>query len=277
MKQILKAGVVAVAAVLTLAACGDKAPAGEVLVKVDGVAITKDTLEWILKEQVPAGTPVDDALRVKARDHLVQRQVLLAAARAAKLDQQSEVKMRMDYVRDEQLVNAYIKDWIAKNPVTDEKIKAEFDKRVADAGNAEFKARHILVETEEAAKALIEKLQKGGKFAELAKVSKDPGSAAAGGDLGWARAGNYVPEFAAALKALEKGKFTTEPVKSQFGYHVILLEDSRQAEAPALESIKPQLQQAMQQEALGAYLKELVAKAKVEDAKPAEPKAAASQ
>lgn len=277
MKQILKAGVVAVAAVLTLAACGDKAPAGEVLVKVDGVAITQETLEWILKEQVPAGTPVDEALRVKARDHLVQRQVLLAAARAEKLDQKSDVKMRMEYVRDEQLVNAYIKDWIAKNPVTDEKVKAEFDKRVADVGNAEFKARHILVGKEDEAKAIIAKLQKGDKFTQLAKASKDPGSAANGGDLGWARADNYVPEFAAALKALEKGKFTTEPVKTQFGFHVILLEDSRQAEAPPLDSVKPQLQQAMQQEALSAYLKDLVAKAKIEDGKPAEPKAAVSQ
>lgn len=274
MKQILKAGVVAVAAVLTLAACGDKAPAGEVLVKVDGVAISKDTLEWILKDQVPAGTPVDEALRKQARDHLVQRQVLLAAARTAKLDEQADVKMRMDYIRDEQLVNAYIKDWIAKNPVTDEKIKAEYDKRAADADNVEFKSRHILVEKEEDAKAIIEKLAKGGKFAELAKVSKDTGSAANGGDLGWARPGSYVPEFAAALKALEKGKFTTEPVKSQFGYHVILLEDSRQAQLPPLESVKAQLQQGMQQEALAAMIKDLVSKAKVEDA---EPKAAASQ
>lgn len=277
MKQILKTGVVAIAAVLALAACGDKAPAGEVLVKVDGAPITQETLEWILKEQVPAGTPVDDALRLKARDHLVQRQTLLAAARAAKLDQQADVKMRMEYVRDEQLVSAYIKDWIAKNPVADDKIKAEYDKRVADSGNAEFKARHILVEKEEDAKAIIEKLAKGGKFAELAKASKDTGSAATGGDLGWARAGSYVPEFATALKALEKGKFTTEPVKSQFGYHVILLEDSRQAQLPPLETVKPQLQQAMQQEALAAMIKELVAKAKVEDIKPAEPKAAASQ
>lgn len=277
MKQILKAGVVAVAAVLALAACGDKSPAGEVLVKVDGKPITQATLDWIIKEQIPAGTPVDDALRAKAREHLIQREVLLAAARTAKLDQQDEIKLRMEYVRDEQLVNAYIKDWLAKNPVSDEQIKAEFDKRVADAGNAEYKARHILVEKEEEARAIIEKLGKGGKFAELAKASKDPGSAASGGDLGWARPGSFVPEFANALKALEKGKFTTEPVKSQFGYHVILLEDRRQAEAPPLESIKPQLQQAMQQEALAAFIKDLVAKAKIEDSKSAEPKAAASQ
>ncbi|NSL53510.1 peptidylprolyl isomerase [Uliginosibacterium aquaticum] len=277
MTHTLKAAVLAVAATLTLAACGDKTPADKVLTKVNGNVISTDTLDWLIKEQVPAGTPVDDSLRLRARDHLVQRAVLLEAARTAKLDQQADIKMRMEYVRDEQLVNAYIKDWLAKNPVTDEKVKAEFDKRIAEAGDTEFKARHILVEKEEDAKALIEKLKKGGKFADLAKASKDPGSAATGGDLGWARPGTFVPEFAEALKGLEKGKFTETPVKSQFGYHVILLEDVRKIAPPPIESIKPQLQQSLQQEALAAYIKDLVAKAKVEDSKPAEPKAAASQ
>ncbi|PLK49362.1 peptidyl-prolyl cis-trans isomerase [Uliginosibacterium sp. TH139] len=277
MTHTLKAAVLAVAATLTLAACGDKTPTDKVLTKVNGNVISTDTLDWLIKEQVPAGTPVDDSLRLRARDHLVQRAVLLEAARTAKLDQQADIKMRMEYVRDEQLVNAYIKDWLAKNPVTDEKVKAEFDKRIAEAGDTEFKARHILVEKEEDAKALIEKLKKGGKFADLAKASKDPGSAATGGDLGWARPATFVPEFAEALKGLEKGKFTETPVKSQFGYHVILLEDVRKIAPPPIESIKPQLQQSLQQEALAAYIKDLVAKAKVEDSKPAEPKAAASQ
>ncbi|MDO6386291.1 peptidyl-prolyl cis-trans isomerase [Uliginosibacterium sp. 31-12] len=277
MTHTLKAAVLAVAATLTLAACGDKTPADKVLTKVNGNVISTDTLDWLIKEQVPAGTPVDDSLRLRARDHLVQRAVLLEAARTAKLDQQADIKMRMEYVRDEQLVNAYIKDWLAKNPVTDEKVKAEFDKRIAEAGDTEFKARHILVEKEEDAKALIEKLKKGGKFADLAKASKDPGSAATGGDLGWARPATFVPEFAEALKGLEKGKFTETPVKSQFGYHVILLEDVRKIAPPPIESIKPQLQQSLQQEALAAYIKDLVAKAKIEDSKPAEPKAAASQ
>lgn len=276
--HFLKVGVVAVVAVMALAACGDKTPAGEVLAKVDGKVISTEALDWLLKEQVPAGTPIDGALRAKAREHLIQREVLLEAARKAGLDKDPAVKQRMDYIRDEQLVNAYIKDWLTKNPVTDDKIKAEFDKRIAAAGDTEYHARHILVEKEDEAKAIIAKLEKGAKFADLAKASKDSGSAATGGDLGWARPGSFVPEFAAALKGLEKGKFTTAPVKTQFGYHVILLEDTRKPEPPPMDAIKPQLQQEMQQQALGDFIKDLVAKAKVEDGKPeAEPKAAASQ
>lgn len=279
MTHSLKAGVAAVLAVLALAACGDKAPSGDVLVKVDGKAITAETLDWLLKEQVPAGTPIDDALRAKAREHLIQREVLLEAARKAGLDKEPAVKQRMDYIRDEQLVNAYIKDWLAKNPVSDDKVKAEYDKRTGESAQMEYHARHILVEKEDDAKAIIAKLDKGAKFADLAKASKDPGSAATGGDLGWADPATFVPEFAAALKSLEKGKYTAAPVKSQFGYHVILLEDTRKPSPPPLESIKAQLQQAMQQEALGNYIKELVGKAKLEEGKAAaaEPKPAASQ
>lgn len=287
MKHSLKAGVLAVLSVLALAACGDKAastaekPAGDVLMKVDGQVVTKQTMDWLLKEQVPAGTPIDDALRAKAREHLVQREVLLAAARKAGLDKNPDVEQRMAYVRDEQLVNAYIKDWLDKNPVTDEQVKAEYDKQVGAAGNVEYHARHILVGSEDEAKAIIAKLGKGEKFAALAKASKDPGSAVNGGDLGWARPETFVPEFAAALKGLEKGKFTTEPVKTQFGYHVILLEDTRKPEPPPLDAVKAQLQQQMQQKALGDYIQSLVSSAKVEGDMPAasasEPAAAASQ
>ncbi|MDP5238583.1 peptidylprolyl isomerase [Uliginosibacterium sp. 31-16] len=252
---------------LTLTACGDKNKDGstnKVLAKVNGSVISSETLDWLLKEQVPPGTPVDEALRTKARDHLIQRETLLQAARAAGLDKDADIKRRMEYIRDEQLVNAYLKDWNTKNQVSDADVKADFDKRLAEAGDTEYKARHILVEQEADAKAIIAKLQKGAKFADLAKASKDPGSAATGGDLGWARPGTFVPEFAAALKTLEKGKFTTEPVKSQFGYHVILLEDSRKAAVPNLDAVKPQLQQAMQQDALKKHIDDLVAKAKVE-------------
>ncbi|MDQ7988983.1 MAG: peptidylprolyl isomerase [Candidatus Dactylopiibacterium sp.] len=292
MTHTLKAGVVAIAAVLALAACGEKTPdtakagAEDVLVKVDGKPITQETVEFLLKEQVPEGTPLSNELLGQAREHLVQRTVLLEAAHKAGLDKQADVQRRMDFMRDEVLVQAYLKDWVAKHPVTDEKIKAEIDRLIASEGGSEYHARHILVETEAEARAIIEKLGKGAKFADLAKASKDPGSAAHGGDLGWARPATYVPEFAAALKALEKGKFTTEPVKSQFGYHVILLEDSRPIEAPPLEAVKPQLQQGLQQQELRAHIDALKQQAKIEEIKPlaaasapaaSEPAAAASQ
>lgn len=267
MKQYLTLGAAALVLALTLTACGDKnkeGSASKVLVKVNGAVISSDTLEWLLKEQLPPGTPVDEALRSKARDHLIQREALLQAARKSGLDKDEAVKRRMEYVRDEQLVNAYLKDWMEKNKADDAKLKAEFDKRVAAAGDTEYKARHILVDKEEDAKAIIAKLQKGAKFAELAKASKDTGSAVTGGDLGWARPTTFVPEFAAALATLEKGKFTLAPVKSQFGYHVIQLDDTRKTPGPDFESVKAQLAQGLQQEALQAYIKDLVAKAKVE-------------
>ncbi len=136
------------------------------------------------------------------------------------------------------------------------------------AGGKEYKARHILVEKEADAKAIIAQLKKGAKFEDLAKKqSKDPGSAANGGDLGWANPAGYVPEFADAMKKLAKGDVTPEPVKTQFGYHVIRVDDIRDAKAPEppkFEDIKPQLVQQMEQQKLAKYQEELRAKAKVE-------------
>lgn len=251
---------------LSLTACGDKNKDGgsKVLAKVNGTVISTETFDWLIKEQIPAGTPVDEALRTRARDHLVQREVILQAAHKAGLDKDPAIKMRMEYVRDEQLVNAYLKDWMDKHKADDAALKAEFEKRVAAAGDTEYKARHILVDKEDDAKAIIAKLQKGAKFADLVKASKDTGSAANGGDLGWARPSTFVPEFAKALATLSAGKFTTEPVKTQFGYHVILLDETRKAESPKFEDVKQQLAQGLDQEALQAYVKDLVAKAKVE-------------
>lgn len=266
MKRTITLSAAALLLALTLSACGDKNKDAKpaVLAKVNGQPISGEVLEWLLKEQVPPGTPVDDALRAKGKEHLIQREALMQLAREAKLDKEPNIKMRMEYVRDEQLVAAYLKDWNAKHPVDEATAKADFDKRVAEAGEKEFKARHILVEKEDEAKALIAKLEKGAKFADLAKASKDKGSAAQGGDLGWARPSNYVPEFAEALGKLEKGKFTTTPVKSQFGFHVILLEDSRPAASPDFEAVKGQYIQTMQQDSLKKHIDEVVAKAKVE-------------
>ena len=128
-----------------------------------------------------------------------------------------------------------------------------------------YRARHILVEKEAEAKAIIAQLKKGGKFDEIAKKSsKDPGSGAKGGDLDWAPAGNYVAEFSTALTALTKGQMTDTPVKSQFGYHIIRLDDVRDAQLPKLEEVKPQVAQQLQQQKLAKYQDELRAKAKIE-------------
>jgi peptidyl-prolyl cis-trans isomerase C len=144
-------------------------------------------------------------------------------------------------------------------------VKAEYDRFAAANSGKEYKARHILVDKEDDAKAIIAKLKKGAKFEDIAKKeSKDPGSGAKGGDLDWAPAGNYVAEFATALGALTKGKLTDTPVKSQFGYHVIRLDDVRDAQLPPLDQVKPQVLQQLQQQKLAKYQNDLRAKAKVE-------------
>ena len=156
-------------------------------------------------------------------------------------------------------------DWQKKNTVTDEDIKAEYDKFVAANRGQEFKARHNLVEKEAEAKDILARIKKGAKFEDIAKnQSKDPGSAVNGGDLDWANPRSYVPEFTEALLKLTKGQLTDTPVKSQFGYHVIRLDDVRQAELPKLEEVKPQIAQQLQQQMMAKYQDELRDKAKVE-------------
>ena len=149
--------------------------------------------------------------------------------------------------------------------MTDAEIKAEYDKFAAANGGKEYRARHILVEKEDEAKAIIASLKKGGKFDEIAKKqSKDPGSGTKGGDLDWANANSYVPEFSGALVKLNKGQLTDVPVKSQFGYHVIRLDDTREAQLPPMDQVKPQIAQQLQQIKITKFQDELRSKAKVE-------------
>jgi peptidyl-prolyl cis-trans isomerase C len=173
---------------------------------------------------------------------------------------------RLEVVRQSVLANAYVQDFLKSKPVTDEALKAEYERIKATITGKEYKARHILVEKEADAKDIIAKLKKDvGAFGKLAmEKSKDAGSKVKGGDLGWFDLSRMVPEFGAAVSTLEKGKFTQEPVKSQFGYHVILLDDSRPIEAPPFEQVKPSLTQQLQQQNLKKQLDELKGKAKIE-------------
>jgi peptidyl-prolyl cis-trans isomerase C len=171
----------------------------------------------------------------------------------------------MDLARQSILIRELFNDFQKKSPITDADSKAEYDKFVGANGGKEYKARHILVETEAEAKTIIADLKKDGKFEEIAKKSsKDPGSGANGGDLDWAASGSYVPEFAKAMAALEKSKTTDTPVKTQFGYHVIRLDDVRDAQLPKFDEVKPQIMQQLQQQKMATFQQDLRAKAKVE-------------
>jgi peptidyl-prolyl cis-trans isomerase C len=205
---------------------------------------------------------------------------MLASQEAIKknLDKSQDVIDQINLTRQSILANAYVEDYIKNHPVSDDMLKAEYDKVKAQMSGTEYKARHILVDKEALAKTIIAKLKKNPKlFDSLARqYSKDPGSKNKGGELGWFDPHGMVPEFAAAVAKLRKGKFTLEPVKTQFGYHVILLEDTRAKEAPTFEQVKPQLAKQLQQQSLKKLFDDLKANAKIEiTASPAEAQSAA--
>ena len=199
------------------------------------------------------------------RDEVITREIFIQEAQKLGLDVSEDFRIQMDLARQSLLIRELFSDYQKKNPVSDADVRAEYDKFAAANGGKEYRARHILVEKEADAKAIIASLKKGGKFEEIAKKSsKDPGSGANGGDLDWAPAGSYVKEFSDAMVALEKGKTTEVPVKSQFGYHVIRLEDTREAQLPKFDDVKPQIAQQLTQQKLGKFQEELRAKAKIE-------------
>lgn len=234
------------------------------IAKVNGAPISAAVNNALLEEQVQQGAQVTDELRKAARDELIRREVLAQDAHKKAMDKNPDVAARMELARQAVLVGYYVDQWVKNNPITDDKAKAEYDRYVTTMPDLEYKARHILVDKEEDAKAIITKLQTGAKFDDLAKDSKDPGSKDNGGDLGWAPAQTYVQPFADALRKLEKGKFTAVPVQTQFGYHVIMLDDTRKPEPPKFEEVKERIRQNLQQQALSKFVTDMVAKAKVE-------------
>lgn len=243
---------------------------------VNGKPVPKsrlDALEAQIKIQAArTGKPVPPEVQNQLRDEVIAREVFMQEAQRRGLEGSADFRDKMELARQSVLIGELFADFEKKNPVSDAEAKAEYDKLVKAqtpaAGAKEYKARHILVDSEDKAKAIIAQLKKGGKFEDIAKKeSKDPGSGAQGGDLGWADASNYVPEFAAALKKLSKGQTTDTPVKTQFGYHVIRLDDVRDAKAPEpppFDAVKAQIKQQLEQQKLVQFQKELREKAKVE-------------
>jgi peptidyl-prolyl cis-trans isomerase C len=199
------------------------------------------------------------------RDEVVLREIFVQEAEKRGLPASASYKQQMEIARQGILLRELSKDFETKNPVTDAEIQAEYDKFKAQSSGKEYKTRHILVEKEDEAKALLVKLKEGADFAETAKTaSKDPGSAPNGGDLDWAGPNSYVAEFSQAMTKLGKGETSTEPVKSQFGWHILKVDDIRDAQVPTLDELKPQIQQNLAQRKLAAFRDELKAKAKTD-------------
>ena len=233
---------------------------------VNGITIAKSRVNMIVQQGLAAGQPDSP----EARKGIIEKLAMqtLAADEAIKkgLDKSPEIMAQIDLIRQSVLANAYVQDLIKNSTASDDMLKAEYEKIKAKITGTEYKARHILVEKEVDAKDIIAKLKKDpGLFEKLAmEKSKDAGSKVRGGELGWFDLSRMVPEFGAAMSKLEKGAITQEPVKTQFGYHVIQLEDTRPIEAPPFEEVKPQLAQHFQQQNVQKQMEDLKAKAKIE-------------
>lgn len=260
--------------VLTLCACNSSDPAKgaapavkeTVAATVNGITISEQRVALMTKQHTSHGQPENAEMRKSVIDQLAMQMIISQEAVKKGMEKTPEVLDQIELTRQAILANVFVQDYMKNNPVGDAMLAAEYDKVKEKMGGNEYKARHILVEKEADAREVVARLKKDIKaFASLAKEkSKDPGSKGNGGDLGWFDPHSMVPEFGAAVAKLEKGKFTDEPVKSQFGYHVIFLDDSRAKQVPPLEQIKPALIQQVQQQNLRKFLDDMKAKAKIE-------------
>jgi peptidyl-prolyl cis-trans isomerase C len=231
---------------------------------VNGVPILKSRVDTIVRAQTAQGQQDTQELRAAIRDRLITSEILVQEANRKGLAKQADTVNQIELMRMQILAQAFRADYVKNHPVSDDEVKAEFEKIKSQMGDKEYKARHVLVEKETEAKEIVEKLKKGEKFEELAKASKDPGSKDQGGNLDWNQPGGFVKPFSDAMVKLEKGKYTETPVQSQFGWHVIQLDDVRPAKFPEFNEIKAGLLQRMQEAMFEKAVADLRAKAKVE-------------
>jgi peptidyl-prolyl cis-trans isomerase C len=234
------------------------------LAVVNGKPIPSSRADAMIKQLATQGQPDSPQLRAMVKEELINREILIQEADKLGLSNSADVKNQVEIARQSIAIRALVQDHLKKNPVKDADIQAEYDKFKAAAGDKEYHARHILVDKEDDAKAIITKLKGGAKFEELAKQSKDPGSAGNGGDLDWASPASFVKPFSDAMTGLQKGQITEAPVKTQYGYHVIKLEDVRAAKIPTLEEVKPQIAESLQQKKLQTFQDDLRKKAKIQ-------------
>jgi peptidyl-prolyl cis-trans isomerase C len=231
---------------------------------VNGKAVPSARVEALAQQVARSGRPVTADVEAQIKEEVIAREIFMQEAQKRGLDATPEYKTQIELARQTILIRELFAEFQKTSAVTDADVQAEYDKFVAANGGKEYRARHILVETKDQAEAVLASLKKGGKFEDIAKKqSKDPGSGANGGDLDWAAPGNYVKEFSDAMVALNKGQVSA-PVQSQFGFHIIRLDDVREAQLPALADVKPQIVQQMTQQRMATFQQELRAKAKVE-------------
>ncbi len=259
MKKHLLAAVAAIALGAALPALAQN------IAIVNGKPVPKTRADALAAQVAKSGRQITPELTAQIKDEVIAREIFMQEASKRGLDGSDDYRNQLELARQTILIRALFSDFQEKNPVTDADAKAEYDKFVAANAGKEYRARHILVAKEDEAKAIIANLKKGAKFEDIAKKqSKDPGSGANGGDLDWASAGSYVAEFSNAMVKLGKGELSEAPVKSQFGWHIIRVDDVREAQLPKLDEVKAQIAQQLQQQKMGKFQEDLRSKAKVQ-------------
>jgi peptidyl-prolyl cis-trans isomerase C len=261
----------------TEATAAASAPAADlndpnVLVIVNGKVITRDTYSVFNQQRrqaMPGGDSPQEQLA--AVNELINATLLRQDAEAQGLDNQPELEMMMELITTRMLAEAALREHLGKNEPSEEELKQLYDSRYGGQKNLEFKASHILLKTEEDAKAVIAELDKGTDFAELAKTRSTGPSGPQGGDLGWFEPNQMVEPFANAVVELEDGAYTKAPVQTEFGWHVILREEHRELETPSFEQVRMQLLQAKQQELIGDYITQLREKGDIQIQPPQTP------
>lgn len=262
---MLKTGKFAALAILGALAVNPAFAEDKSTALVNGVSIPQARVDLRVKIATTQGQADSPELRKAIREDMISLEVLAQEAKKMGLDKDPEVIQQTELAQQSVLVSAFVQDYAKTHQISEDQLKLEYDKLKVNLGKSEYNVRHILVETEDEAKAIIAQLGKKGKFDKIAKEkSKDAGSAEKGGSLGWAVPSNFVPPFANALLSLKKGTYTKEPVKSQFGWHIIKLDDVRDLKVPSFEELKPQILQRLQQQSIQEYIAELRSKAKIE-------------
>ncbi|WP_297355608.1 peptidylprolyl isomerase [Paraburkholderia sp.] len=232
---------------------------------VNGTPIPKARVDALVAQLVQQGQQDSPQLQTAVREELINREILMQEAARRGIPNRPDVKAQVAVAQQTVVLRALIEDFVKNNQPSDAEIKARYDALTKDAGGKEYHLHHILVDNEAQAKDLIAKIKAGASFEDLAKqYSKDPGSGKNGGDLDWSDPKAYVPEFAAAAEKLQKGQMTDAPVHTQFGWHIIRLDDTRDTAPPPLEQVRQQIVQQIQQEKLQAFEESLRKNAKVQ-------------
>ncbi len=263
--RLTKFSQIMIVSILGLVTLSVQAQSKGVVAKVNGVAIPQSRLELMVKASVAQGQPDGPEMRKALRENLIAEEILAQEATKKKLDKDPEIITQLEISRQAVLVRAYQADYIKNNVVSDDTLRKEYEMLKVQMGDKEYKARHILVDSESVARDIIANLKKGGNFAKIAaEKSIDDGSKENGGELNWSPPAAYVRPFSEALVKLSKGGLTEQPVQTSFGWHVIQLMDTRPMEVPPFEEVKQNIQQRVLQREFATVVQDLRSKAKVE-------------